>query len=103
MARDIHIDSTLEKDFYIDMDFYYPKAWRIKEVLEDFLESKSIHIEQSALDDIAYSCKGLTTVEINSALELAYVTLNRRFEKISFYNFFKMRKNRVLRNQGYLN
>lgn len=45
LARDIHIDSTLEKDFYIDMDFYYPKAWRIKEVLEDFLESKSIYVE----------------------------------------------------------
>jgi SpoVK/Ycf46/Vps4 family AAA+-type ATPase len=102
LARDIHIDSTLEKDFYIDMDFYYPKAWRIKEVLEDFLESKSIHIEQSALDDIAYSCKGLTTVEINSALELAYVTLNRRFEKNKFLQFLQDAKKQSLKKSGLL-
>lgn len=97
LARDIHIDSTLEKDFYIDMDFYYPKAWRIREVLEDFLGSKSICVEQSALDDIAYSCKGLTTVEINSALELAYVTLNRRFEKNKFLQFLQDAKKQSLK------
>lgn len=102
LARDIHIDSTLEKDFYIDMDFYYPKAWRIKEALEAFLESKSIYVEQSTLDDIAYSCKGLTTVEINSALELAYVTLNRKFEKNKYLQFLQDAKKQSLKKSGLL-
>lgn len=102
LARDIHIDSTLEKDFYIDTGFYYPKAWRIKEVLEDFLESKSICAEQSVLDDIAYSCKGLTTVEISSALELAYVTLNRRFEKNKFQQCLQDAKKQSLKKSGLL-
>lgn len=102
LARDIHIDSTLEKDFDIDMDFYYPKAWRIKEALEAFLESKSIYVEQSSLDDIAYSCKGLTTVELNSALELAYVTLNRKFEKNKFLQFLQDVKKQSLKKTGLL-
>lgn len=97
LARDIHIDSTLEKDFYIDMDFYYPKAWRIREVLENFLQSKNIEVEQSILHDMVYSCKGLTTVEINSALELAYVTLNRRFEKNKFIQFLQDVKKQSLK------
>lgn len=44
LAKDIYIDSTLEKDFYIDMNFYYPKIWQIKEVLNAFFESKNIYI-----------------------------------------------------------
>lgn len=102
LARDIYIDSTLEKDFYVDMDFYYPKAWRIKEVLEDFFASKNIPVERAVLDDIAYSCKGLTTVEINSALELAYVTLNRRFEKNKFLQFLQDAKKQSLKKSGLL-
>ena len=102
LAGDIYIDSTLEKDFYINTDFYYPKAWRIKEVLEDFLKSKDILVEQSVLDDIAYSCKGLTTVEINNALELAYVTLNRRFEKNKFLQLLQDAKKQSLKKKGLL-
>lgn len=102
LARDIHIDSTLEKDFYIDTNFYYPKAWRIKEVLEDFMESKSMYVEQSTLDDIAYSCRGLTIGEISSALESAYVTLNRKFEKNKFLQSLQDEKDRSLKNSGLL-
>lgn len=102
LSRDIHIDSTLEKDFYIDKDFYYPKEWRIKEVLEDFLKSKDISVEHSVLKDIAYNCKGLTTVEINSALELAYVTLNKEFEKNKFLQFLQDAKKQSLKKSGLL-
>ena len=104
LARDIHIDSTLEKDFYIDMDFYLPKAWRIKEVLNDFVKNKSMDdIEQTDLDDIAYSCKGLTTVEINSALDSAYVTLNNKeFEKSKFLQFLQDAKKQSLKRSGLL-
>ena len=102
LARDIHIDSTVEKDFYIDTNFFYPKAWRIKEVLEDFMESKGILVEQSTLDDIAYSCRGLTTGEISSALESAYVTLNRRFDKNKFLQSLQDEKERSLKNSGLL-
>lgn len=99
LVRDVYIDNTLEKDFYVDMDFYYPKAWRIKEVLNSFIESKNIFVDVSTLDDIVYSCKGLTTVEINSALELAYVSLDKRFDKGLFLQFLQNAKNKVLRNQ----
>ena len=84
------------------MDFYYPRVWRIKEVLNDFLKSKEIPVEQSVVDDIAYSCKGLTTVEINSALELAYVTLNKEFEKNRFLQFLQEAKKQSLKKTGLL-
>lgn len=102
LARDIYIDSTMKEYFYVDTDFYYLKAWKIRGVLNGFFESKSMPVEQSVLDDIVYSCKGLTTVEINRAMELAYVELNGSFDRNKFLQFIQDEKKQSLKKSGLL-